>query len=355
MSQGFFDHVFFWIFVVASLLTVVDWWIGPEGRSAMRERVGLWWLQVSEISFTGLVAKDAARVRGWLRGLFGQRWLGPRALSICALISVFTSLAIWLGSMLVVYGQAEILEGPTNAPYLVAKMYLGYEVTADEIVLGPDDEAAPEDVKSDFKRQILRDLERAAVDIRPGLRQGFFNVMLPLFLLNAILDWVSLGVTLLLLGWMARSVTTARLIGLVALDLSLAVALAAAVGLLVAIYAYGPTEFARTWISNFDESSRQAFQILGQARAVYSHFGVWEGMLLLPVAILFTSALPTLVHSVVAMVFLCSKLFRPVLQPVVGRALYLFHASRQGVLTQLAVGGGILTKAGQETIKYLAS
>lgn len=355
MSQGFFDHVFFWIFVVASLLTAVDWWIGPEGRGAMRERMGLWWLHVSEMSFAGLVAEDAVRVQGWLRGIFGQRWLGLRALLVCSVISLFASLAIWIGSILAVYAQAEIREGPVNLPQLAAKMYLGYEVRPEEVILGPEDAGIPSDIEADVKRQILQDIRSLVSQLRQEFRQGFANVLLPLFLLNALLDWVSLGVTLLLLGWMARSITAWRLAGLIVLDLTLAILLAVTVGLLVAIYAYGPEEFAQTWISNFAESSRVTILVMERTQQLYAQLGIWDGMIVLPVAILFTSALPTLVHSVVAMAFLCSKLFRPVLQPVVSRALYLFHASRQGVLTQLAVGGGILTKAGQETIKYLAS
>ena len=81
---------------------------------------------------------------------------------------------------------------------------------------------------------------------------------------------------------------------------------------------------------------------------------MWEGVLAVPFAILFTSALPTLVHIVVAAAFLGSKIFKPVLQPAIGRLLYLFHVSKQGVLTQIAIGGGIVIKVGQEIVKYAA-
>ena len=91
------------------------------------------------------------------------------------------------------------------------------------------------------------------------------------------------------------------------------------------------------------------------ARRTAEQFGLWEGLFAFPALVLFTCALPTLIHLGVAIVFLSSKLFRPVLQPVLGRLLYLFHVSRQGVLTQLAVGGGIVAKATQESIKYFGA
>jgi hypothetical protein len=154
---------------------------------------------------------------------------------------------------------------------------------------------------------------------------------------------------------MAGSVAAPRLAGLVVLDLALAVILALAVGVLVALYFAGPAAFAETWIDGFDESARRASAVVDRVRQVLSLAGVWEGMIALPLAILFTSALPTLLHLGVALAFLSSKLFRPLLQPMLARLLYLFHASPRGVLTQVAVGGGVLVKAGHETVKYFAA
>ncbi len=67
----------------------------------------------------------------------------------------------------------------------------------------------------------------------------------------------------------------------------------------------------------------------------------------------FTSALPTLIHLMITIAFLASKLFRPLLQKPVSLILLRFHESRKGVLTQLAVGVGVLAKLMQVGVKYL--
>lgn len=355
MDQGFFDHVFFWVFVGASLLTAIDWAIGPDGRSRMRERVGLWWLHVSETTFAGLVAEDAARVEAWLRRIFGRRWLGLRAMLLCLAISVVTSLTIWLGSMAATVAQAEMPEDtPPNLPYLVAKAVLGFTVTPEEVELGPEEAEIPPDERAMLKDLYAQEIRVNANDTRRLIASTAWSAPLVLLLINAVLDWVSLGVTLLLLGWMARAVSTPRLLGIVLFDLFLAILLALTVGVLVFVYAVGPSELMRIGIEEIEQATRTAEMTLQQMRAVTGNAGIWEGMIAVPLAILFTSALPTLVHLLLAVVFLASKLFRPLLQPLIGRVLYLFHVSQKGVLTQIAVGGAVLIKAGQETLKYLA-
>jgi hypothetical protein len=72
------------------------------------------------------------------------------------------------------------------------------------------------------------------------------------------------------------------------------------------------------------------------------------------IIIAFTSVLPTVFHLLLTFIFLLSKIFRPVLKPIVSRLLYLFYVSPKGVLSQLAVAGAIVTKGGQQLIKYLS-
>jgi hypothetical protein len=45
----------------------------------------------------------------------------------------------------------------------------------------------------------------------------------------------------------------------------------------------------------------------------------------------------------------------PWLKHLVTRILFLFHESSKGVLTQIAVGGGLILKVGQETVKFFSS
>lgn len=356
MEEGFFDHFFYWTFVIASLLTAIDWWIGPDGRAKARERIGLWWLHVSESTFTGLANEDARRVERWLHGIFGRRWLGLRAFLLCSAISIAVTATLLLGNWITIYVQAAPTPEQRSLVLAVVKMTLGYDVVPDDIALNPDEAAGLDaDEQRHYKELLLdeaRVLERDLGDVLPFV---VTQVLLPLALLNALFDWISLGVTLLLLGWMARAVTSPRLFGLVLLDLALATLLAAAVGLAVAVFAMGLAEFANTWLTDFQQQMRFMDSTVVRLRATYSAMGIWDGLLVIPALVLFTSALPSLVHLVVALVFLTSKLFRPVLQPIIGRLLYLFHVSRQGVLTQLAIGGGVAAKAVQESVKYFGA
>lgn len=356
MNEGFFDHFFYWIFVIASLLTAIDWWIGPNGRAAARERMGHWWLHMTETSFAGLVAEDARRVESWLRSVFGRRWLGLRALLLCTGISLAVSVILMLVYWTLVFIQFENSSVENRNVRLGVWMILGYEVTVDDIIVDPEEEEFLEpDELSRLKEQWLLELNEVATVGRPALSQAFSNILIPLILLNAFFDWISLGVSLLLLGMMGRSVTALRLGGLVALDLVVAVILAALVVILVGSFAIGPREFVETWILNFDQQMELIDRVFVVYQRAIAEFDLWEGVFVFPALVLFTCALPSLLHLALAIVFLGSKLFRPVLQPVIGRLLYLFHVSRQGVLTQLAIGGGVAAKAAQESIKYFGA
>ena len=141
MGDGFFDHFFYWIFATASVLTAVDWWIGPDGRAAMRERAGLWWLHITETSFAGLAAEDARRVEQWLRRIFGKRWFGLRAILLCAIISSTVRLALLAVNWTVIYAQASLTPTERALVLLGGRMLLGHEATPDDIVLDPEEAA----------------------------------------------------------------------------------------------------------------------------------------------------------------------------------------------------------------------
>lgn len=309
MQGQFFDHFFFWVLIAATALTAIDWWIGPDGRARMRDKMGEWWLHVTEASFTELIAEDARRVRSWLLAIFG-RWTGIRSLLLCALISILTS--ILLTASFAVFYDAPIVNG---GDYYWLKYTIAW--------------------------QFLR------------------IALIPLVVANAIFDWVSLGVTLKFLEWMARSVSVPKLTSIVIADIVLAVCFAIAVAWVVSVYVgfFDPEQRyssaftikeIREFFINFNE-----FLAYDKRDPIFRH--IWVGSIFLPFTILFTSALPTILHLFVAAIFLGSKIFRPVLQPAIGRVLYLFHVSKKGVLTQIAVGGGVVIKVGQEAIKYMTA
>ena len=222
------DGFLFWDLVIVTILVLADWLLGEEKRKAIREKLGDWWLHVEGISFVGLVAEDAQKVRKGLQRVFGEKWTGFRCIFLSIVISLVLTLAVVTASLSIL-----ILPG-----------------------LGEFDE----------------------------LVEGIWNLYYLFAVQNAVLDWLSVAFTIFLLKLMERQVTTLRLAGLVLVD-SLAALLLAGIALSVGM---GILDW---WKSGF-------------AAAVVVAFA------LIPIiAIAFTSALPTLVHLTLAIIFMASKLY----------------------------------------------
>jgi hypothetical protein len=63
------------------------------------------------------------------------------------------------------------------------------------------------------------------------------------------------------------------------------------------------------------------------------------------------SALPSMAHLVMSMMFGLSKIAGPIIKPPTQFLLLRFHESEKGVLTQIALGLGFFTKLVQELLK----
>ena len=61
--SNFADPFFFILSLICALLTFIDWAIGPKARAAIRERLADWWIRLQYITFAGLVAEDAGKIR----------------------------------------------------------------------------------------------------------------------------------------------------------------------------------------------------------------------------------------------------------------------------------------------------
>lgn len=66
-----------------------------------------------------------------------------------------------------------------------------------------------------------------------------------------------------------------------------------------------------------------------------------------------TAILPTVIHLCIVSILLASKVLRSVLKPTIGRVLYAFYESQQGVLTNLAIGIGAMAKLVEAGIKMI--
>jgi hypothetical protein len=69
--------------------------------------------------------------------------------------------------------------------------------------------------------------------------------------------------------------------------------------------------------------------------------------------VLFISLLPSLVHVLIAVCFVFSKPFRPVLQKPTALILARLYESDKGVLTLLAAAIGVMAKLAQQGAKYI--
>lgn len=173
-----------------------------------------------------------------------------------------------------------------------------------------------------------------------------WNLFLIFAIPNAVFDWLSVAATMGLLGWMAKSLSGWRLFSIVLFDVFLAFIFAILV--LMSASAIMNIMVGPSFSSNTVFLGAVGFLVgalLGESDAVRFFL----------LAILFTSALPTLLHSGLSFVFLSSKLFRPVIQPIASRLLYLFSVSNRGVLTQLSIGIGFTAKLIQQWVKFLTA
>lgn len=276
METSFLYGSFFWTLVICVILTAIDWWIGPEGRATMREKMGGWWLHVSEISYAGLVAEDAEKVLQVFYRIFGEH--------------TFHSRFIWRVTLTSVIVTALLI-----------------------VIFIP--------ITRLFQYNMI-----------------YTYTFILYFPFNACFDVVSLSFTMYLLKKIIANVRSFYIIKLIGYDFL--------IGIGTAIATMFAGSFVLETLIEFGVADALEHP---RARVVVP----MESSLRVGTAVLITSLLPTLVHFSVGVVFLLSKLFRPVLQPIIGRVLYLFYRSKRGVLTQIAIGVGIVVNIFLEGQKFL--
>ena len=274
--NGWADTFLFWDAVIVTLLCLADFLIGKEGRAAMRERIGEWWLHVEGASFTGLVAEDARAVIRFFHKVFGESELSFKF--------IFRSVALSASILFISMVSVTIINEGSVDKFL------------DEFFFTSD------------------------IDY-------FWRPFLIYTPINGILDWLSLYLTILFLGIMARSDRPLVTLGVIGLDVIVAVL----IGVVVIV------------ISRFLSDYFGGGGFLSGIE--YAFYGA---------VVLFTSLLPTLIHFLVASVFLLSKLLRPIVQKPLALVLLRFHESDKGALTLLAIMLGTLSKLVQQGIKVYA-
>lgn len=168
--SNFADEFFFATAGAVLLLMLVDWLIGANKRDAMRLKMEEWWLGLQEATFTGLIARDAALVETALSRYFGRRFWSIKPFLSAAVISVLVT-AILI-TILVVLPDFLTISMPVLSFF--------YSETSS---------------------------------------QKLFNRIVSFAFQNALLDWLSLFLTIYFLGVMARSVSVMRLFTVIILDI----------------------------------------------------------------------------------------------------------------------------------------
>ena len=274
MEQFFadFDDPFFYsILTVVVALSFIDFLLGEDRRQRMRSGLETFWLHIATMSFTGLAREDARVVLTWLRDRFGTNWKTPRFMIVAMAVSGIFSLYAIFLLMMLDTRDAR---------------YTNY--------------------------------------IYPG-------IIIP----NALMDWLSLAITMWLLKQMSeRGSSALLLLGVIAADIVAACVLSAlAIGGMILLSVIAPA-------------------IIPSARSFIPVLGHW----FMPAVMVFmTSILPTLLHLGLSFVFLGSKLFRPLIQKPLSILIYPFTESKKGPLTLIACGLGAVAKLLQQWDRYYDS
>jgi hypothetical protein len=176
------------------------------------------------------------------------------------------------------------------------------------------------------------------------------ELILVLILANAISDWLSLNITIFLLELMEKSVSLVKLTFLIMLDIIVVICCA-----MVAVILFSATNIfidALGWGDALTDFLGQYFDPAPERRLMANFsFGLMIALGIVIPLIFVTTSLWSYGHIVLSIGFVISKLFRPVIKPVISLLLYRFQESKKGVLTLVAIGGGALIKLGQQAIK----
>lgn len=323
-EHTFFDGFFYGVSVIVFFLVAIDWWIGPKGRRAMRDKTIEWWNHIDDLSFTGLAAEDAGKVRRGFEAVFGKRWYGFRAILLTFLLSVVvTHLCFWLGHSIVQW-----------------ELYKGFY------------EANSHDYPDNYPVWYIYALERGYESLFD--MDTYYPTIGRFLPLNAIADLASLYLTIYLLSLMETSTRAVRLTAIIVVDILIIFVLTSIV------FDIG---LRTTWLVHPNYLA-DTYYLVKEPMLLFSTSLFYEyttakgglGFLLAKMALLslfFSSALPTIIHLFITSIFLVSKVLSPMLKPIISRILERFSDSDKGVFTQIAIGGGAAAKVVQEGIKLL--
>ena len=121
-TARFFDIFFYCVVVFVVFMTFIDWLIGKAGRSKLKDKVAEFWFYLSDMSFAGLVSKDAQKIRKFSQIIFGKKIIHIRFIVMSLLIGTFMTItfAAIVFSFLGPYGNDPL------GPIFGVKFYILY-------------------------------------------------------------------------------------------------------------------------------------------------------------------------------------------------------------------------------------
>jgi hypothetical protein len=306
MLAGFFDGFLLGVTIIVGLLMSFDWLVGENGRRKLRERVGDFWTRLQYQSLDELYVSAFQKLSLRLKRIYGEKVLSARFILIA-----FAANVLWV----VVFGVGLwrwVREGVAQvAPSIPSETYIGLALTAlvFSLLIGWYPVAS-------FFRVVQR------FSGGGSLGRVFYSLLDILW--NAVLFFI-IAAVIIMLAW-----------------------------LVFLFVAFG----FENWIQLVDQITREKDMGLDSTKseawdAFFTKFLfpflVFTFFFLLPI-----SALPFFISLLVVLILAWLKLLRPLLQPLVSLVLERLYESKQGVLTQIALGLGTLSKLVQEALKHMA-
>lgn len=295
--SNFFDRFFLVVTVLVAVLTIIDWSIGTQGRERMKQWVGDAWTTLQYETLDGLAISALSPIRRLLNKTYGKggRWR--------LVASAFLTNFVFLNLAFLAINLA--IEGDIHSASLFFPQYIRLIFNFDLIGLLSQILFVTVLALGWVPFRWLVDTINS--DIRPAA---------------ALAQWTKS------LGWLF-----VKIMGFSAIFVAFFL-------LLFAIWSYSITiAFAQIDISDIGGDENAVAELLLSVVFVFSVIGL-------------VAVLPIATFALIFFLLLLLRVLRPWLQPLTLFLLDRLYQSKQGVLTQIAVGLGFAAKFIQEILKY---
>ncbi|AZZ95687.1 hypothetical protein [Pseudoalteromonas sp. R3] len=333
MLNLWLDELFLTLAIIIALLAYIDWMLGEEKRSLMRESMGHFWLHIQDKTFFELLMEGSMHAKRWLIFIYHGKGRIFRA----GLFSFGLSLIVFLIYSVVVYvpEREDLLHGR----YILS---IALHIPAE-----------PTEYQLDRWAQVA----------------GFVFS-------NAIINVISIAMTIFLLNILHRRYSKRRVALVILGDLVVAlIAVLVTMPLAMVIYIISYDILFSYLICNagsvcksgvdfqdyihmyFDSLDVMRYHI-GKLLAESSNLNDYEHSVVnrwifgnFAYISTLSNMWPTLLHLLFVFSMLFLKVIQPIIHPFISATLYALHESKKGVITSISIGLGVGIKLLQMWVK----